>query len=933
VDAPLEHDQLDAECDLSGRAPPAGASAREVTITRSRFPLLMASLHTVLFKLRALFGRKNTEENLSAEIQQHLEMMTEANLAAGLSPEEARLAALREFGGVEQIKEAYRDERSFIWFEHFAKDVRFAARSLRKSPGFTVATVLIFALGIGANATLFGWIRPLRFDLLPGATEPDRLVAVENFADSGNAAGEPLTTSFLDFVDYRDHLRLMDVTAIGRGALAVGDERASERIWCEMVSGNFFDVLGVQAEVGRVFSDAEKADTQNAHPVVVISHSFWQARYGGNPVAVGSTLLINRVPFTIIGVAPPRFLGTQPGLAYQLWLPLSMYGAVTHTGTWMLQDRNTRNFMLLGRLKPGVTIEQARGEIAALAASMAEANREDRGVGATVVALWHARFGPQHQLLRPLTVLMAACGVLLLIVCANVANLQLARASTRQKEFSIRLALGSGRQGLARLLLIESLLLASAGAALGLVIAHWLGDGLQWLLPNVATPTRVEPPFAAEVFVFTVGLAVVVSAVAGVAPALHAARSNLNDALKTGGRTGAAGARSHRLRGALVVAEVTLAVVALVAAAMFLKSFQAARAASTGFSPEGQVLAQFNLSTAGYSAAEADSFQRRMTDTLLQQPGVTGVSYADSVPLGFHGGNWEEVQVEGYEPVPGENMKTYRNMIGPGYFDVMRIPLVSGRDFTLRDDRSAPSVMIVSEEFVRRFIPQGEVIGRKVRGWGRWFTVVGVVKDIKLQHVAEGARPFFYIPIQQEYRPEYGLTFHVRSEASAEETIGAVRRVAAAIDPALTLFDAQPMTEYIAGSLYGQKIAASILSVLGVVGLGLAAMGLHSVMAYAVAQRTAEIGVRVALGARPADIVSMVFRQGLRLALFGLAAGSAVAIALTQLASATLNTFVTADPTIYLWTALGTLVIAAAAMAVPVWRALRVNPIEALRAE
>jgi predicted permease len=813
-------------------------------------------------------------------------------------------------------------------------DLKFALRQLAKTPGFTVIAVLTLALGIGANTTIFSWMRPMLLDPLPGAAAPSRLVAMENFADSGHGSGDPLTTSYLDFRDYRDHLRLLDIVAVGRGALAVGDEQTSERTWCELVSGNFFNVLGVKPEAGRFFSAAESTDAQNTSPVVVISHRYWQTHYHGSLSALGSTLRINHVVFTIIGVAPAGFYGTQSGLAYQLWLPLTMYGEVTHTGTWMLKDRNTRNFTMLARLKSGVTLEEARSEATALASFMARANGdEDKGVGVAVVPLWQWHYGAQHELLKPMAILMAACAVLLLIVCANVANLQLARATGRQKEFSIRLALGASARRLARQLLTESLLLALMGSAAGLLFAAWMSGALSWLLPAVATPSLVPPPFAGSVFGFTMLLAVGVAILAGVVPAVHAARSNVNVMLKEGGRSASAGVQSGRLRGLLVIAEVALAVVALVGAGVFLKSFRAARLMTPGFSPTDQVLARFDLSTAGYNRQQADSFCQRMTEKLLRYPGITAVGYADTVPLGFFSGNWEEVQVEGYQPARGENMKIYRNMVGPGYFDVMRIPRVDGRDFDLRDGPDSQQVMIVSEEFVRRFIPQGSPIGRKVHGWGRWFTVIGVVKDIKIHQVSESPVPFFYIPIRQEYRPEYGLTFHVRTAGPPDDAIAAVRHAAAEIDPTLTLFDAQPMTEYIAGSLYGQKIAAGLLSVLGALGLVLAALGLYSVMSYSVAQRTGEIGIRMALGAQPRNVFAMVLRQGLGLAAAGLAIGSIIAVGLTTMASTLFATLRPADPTVYLATVVFTVAVALASVAIPAWRALRVDPMVALRAE
>jgi predicted permease len=441
----------------------------------------------------------------------------------------------------------------------------------------------------------------------------------------------------------------------------------------------------------------------------------------------------------------------------------------------------------------------------------------------------------------------------------------------------------------------------------------------------------LEPSFNGQVLGFTMLLAVTVATLAGIAPAFHAARSNVNEALKDGGRSGTSGAGSHRLRGLLVIFEVALAVVALVGAGLFLKSFHALNLMTPGFSSEGQALAQFNLSTAGYTQQQADSFCQRMSEALKQHAGVTAVSYADTVPLGFYGGNWEEVEVEGYHPVSGENMKIYRNMIGPGYFDAMKIPRIEGRDFDLRDGPKSQSVLIVSEEFVRRFIPQGSAIGRKVHGWGRWFVIVGVVKDIKIHHVGESALPFFYIPIRQEYRPEYGLTFHVRTDGSVEEAINAVRREAASLDPALTVFDAQPMTEYITGSMYGQKVAAFMLSVLGSLGLALAAMGLYSVMAYSVAERTCEFGIRVALGAQPRDVMAMVMRRGVRLVTVGLLTGSTIAALLAEFTSAIFTNLRPADPVVYATAALFTIVVALASSAIPAWRALRADPMIALR--
>jgi predicted permease len=802
---------------------------------------------------------------------------------------------------------------------------------LGRNPGFAAVAVLTIGIGIGANTTIFSWMRSLVLNPLPGATQPERILAIENTAPDG----EPLTTSYLDFRDFRDNLRLLNqVTARLGNVFSVGDAPKTEQIWGEMVSGNFFDMLGVNAEAGRFFSGAERDDAQNAHAVVVISHSYWKSHYAANGSAVGAMVRINRTPFTIIGVTPPDFHGTRSGLDYEMWLPLTMYGQLTHTGTWMLRDRNTRNYMMFGRLAAGASIAQANSEVQALANRMAIADADsNQGVGATVLPLWESHFGTQSILLTPIAILMGASGVVLLIVCANVANLLLARATGRRREFSMRLALGAGPGRLARQLLAETLLLAAAGSVCGLLLASSLGGALRWLLPNVARPVMLQPPLDGQVFAFTIGLTFFVAILAGLAPALHAARANVNDMLKEGGRSGVSDSHSHRLRGLLVVSEVALALVAIVGAGLFLKSFRTARAIDPGFTPDGVALARFDFSTAGYNAQQNDNFCRRLRERLEQQPGVTAVSYDDSVPLGFSGGNWENLDVEGYVPSPNENMKIYRDLISPGYFDSMKIPLMEGRDFDLRDDAASQKVMIVNQEFVRRFLANRRVIGRKVHGWGEWFTIVGVAKDSKYHRLTESPQPYFYIPIRQIFRPEYGLTFHVRTSGSVNEAIAALRRETAAIDPALTIFDAEPMTEYMAGSLFGPKIAASLLSVLGGVGLLLAAIGLYSVMAYSVAQRTSEIGIRVTLGAQPRNILRLVIRQGMGFALAGLVAGTLVAAGLARVISATLVAVSPVDARVYAGAAAFTLLITLASAAIPAWRALRVDPAVALRSQ
>ena len=812
----------------------------------------------------------------------------------------------------------------------FLRDLRYGLRTLTRNPGFAAVAVLTIGIGIGASTTIFSWMRPMLLNPLPGATQAERIVAIENMAPDG----EPITTSYLDFRDFRDNLKLVSlVTAAGVGnVFSVGDVPRTTQVWGEMVSGGFFDMLGIQPDAGRFFSDAERDDAQNAHAVVVISHSYWKNNYHSDRSAIGASLRINSTPFTIIGVAPEDFHGTLSGLNYEMWIPLTMYGQLTHTGTWMLRDRNARYFKMYARLAPGVTMEQARAEVQAQANRMAVADADsNQGIGATLLPVWQSHFGTQSILLTPITILMGASGLVLLIVCANLANLLLARATGRLKEFSVRLAMGARPMRLIQQLLTETLLLAVVGSVCGLELANLLGGALRWLVPAVAVPAMLQPPLDGQVLAFTMALAFGVAILAGLAPALHASRANVNEMLKEGGRSGSSGGHSHRLRGLLVTSEVALAVVALVGAGLFLKSFQTARSMDPGFKPEGVALARFDFSTAGYDARQTDSFCRRLREELERQPGVRAVSYDDSAPLGFSGGNWETLEVEGYVPGSNENMKIYRDLVSPGYFETMKIPLVDGRDFDLRDDATSLKVMIVNQEFVRRFLANRSVIGRKVHGWGEWFTVVGVAKDSKYHRATESPQPYFYIPIRQIFRPEYGLTFDVRTSGSVNEAIAALRREAGAIDPALTIFDAQPMTEYVAASLFGAKIAASLLSVLGGLGLLLAAIGLYSVMAYAVVQRTGEIGIRVTLGAQPRDIMRLVVRQGIGFALVGLIVGSLAAAALARVVAAMLVGVGPADPLVYAAATGFTVFVTLASAAIPAWRALRVDPAVALR--
>lgn len=890
-------------------------------------------LTDLVIRLRALFQRNTVERELEDELGFHFNEQVEKFVQSGLTLPEARRSARLLFGGSDQIKEECRDARGVNFLESLAQDVRYALRILRKSPGFTAIAILSLAVGIGANTTIFSWTRAVLLHPLPGARDPGKIIAIESLAPSG----EWLPTSYPDFRDLRDHTKSLEsITLTYPMALvvAVGTHAANsaERLPGELVSGTFFDVLGVRPERGRFFSGSERDDAQNAHAVAVISHWFWVNRYQSDPSVIGTSLSINRYPFTIIGVAPKDFHGSMPGLDFEVWTPVTMFAQLNSAETWMLENRKTRMFRALARLKPGVNIQQARAEVQALGAHIAQANQSDnKGIGAAVLPVWKSHNGVQDGLRAPLTLLSCACGVVLLIVCANLANLLLAQATNRQKEFSLRLALGAPRSRLIRQLFTETSVLAAAGALLGLLCTFWLSGSLRWLMPMSGAGTLLRPQIDSGVFLFTAGLTLGAALLAGIAPALHGTRDSVNDALKESTRGGSGGVRSQRLRSLLVASEVALAVIAIIGAGLFLKSFDLMRNVRPGFQADGVVIGQFSMSTVGHDAAKADAFCRRLREQLEQQPGVSAVTYADYVPLSVAAGSWEDLQVAGYVPGSSENMKIYRSVIAPGYFNLLKIPMLAGRDFDANDDATHAPVMIVNQEFVRRFLHNQYPIGRKVNGWGQWFIIVGEAQDIKNYRLTENATPYFYVPMRQIYRPEFVYTFFVRTAGSMDGAIRTLRREAQAVDPAVPVFNTATLGEFISASLFDAKIAAGFLSILAGVSFLLAAIGLYGVIAYLVKQRTREIGIRMAMGAQRLDVLWIVARHAMICALAGLIVGVIGAAALARIASGMLFSVSPADPAVYLAAGACTALVAILAAVIPASRAMRIDPTLALR--
>jgi predicted permease len=690
----------------------------------------------------------------------------------------------------------------------------------------------------------------------------------------------------------------------------------------------------VKPVLGRTFSTEEQAERPGGSPVAVISETLWRRRFQADPNIVGRVIKLNQKAFTIIGVTPAVFPGTVNGLNFDLWVPLMMHAELTGSWNW-LDDRNSRPLVLMARVAPGADLKQADTEVRAIAQHLEAAYpNTNRNIGAQVLAMADAPEGVQSVLGKLLKVLLAIGAAVLLIVCANVSNLLLARATARQKEFGIRLSLGATRARLLRQLFTEALVLALAGGALGLLAATWMTRGIEVLVPATDLPiANMASGLNSLGFLFTLALCLGTTILCGLAPAWQTFRRKAQDVLRESGRGVSAGVRSRALGGALVVSEMSLALIALIGSGLFIRSFENAKTANPGFKPEHVLLAGYDLSQSRYPLEKSLTVLRRLRDHLLTVPGVQNASMCEDVPLGFSNGSWEEVDVHGYVPRRGENMKLYRNVVSPGYFATLEIPLIAGRDFNERDDRRTDRVAIVNETFVKRFLAGGFALGHKFKGFGEEITIIGVARDSKVHQLSEPPTPYFYVPLAQFYSPSMGVGIEVRTVDRPEAFAARLRSEIQSVDPNVAISGTSPFVSYMSASYFAQKVGASLLSVLGVIALALATLGLYGVMTYSMSQRSHEIGIRMAIGARPGQVLKHVMREGMRLCLIGSVAGVALALVVMRLASSVLFGIASNDLVTCLGATSVLIFFALVATWVPARRASRIDPIEALRWE
>lgn len=811
--------------------------------------------------------------------------------------------------------------------ETFWRNLQYSLRTLRKRPGFTLTVVITLALGIGANATIFTWIKAVLLEPLPGIEQPERLVEVWG-ATRNNSA---LSLSYLDYLDYRDrNVVFSGLAAHQVQPLNLGRGGKPERVWGAVVSGNYFNVLGVKALIGRTFLPEEDR-MPNSHPVAVIGYGLWQRDFGADPKVIGRTITLNEHDFTIIGVTPKEFGSPFAGIALDAWTPVMMkdYVALPH---FSLTDRGSRWLMVMGRLKPGVTVVQAQANIAAIARQLERTYRQTNDqMGAAVYLLSQSPFSLKRSMQSALAVLMAAVAIVLLIACANIANLLLARAASRRKEIAVRLALGSTRWRMLGQMLTESFVLASCGAAVGLTLAFWTARSLPAFLPPYGIQVSFDTRPDVVVLAFTLGLTVITTVLFGLAPALQASKPDLVAALKDNAAALGQGQRKFPLQHALVISQMALSTVALISAGLFVRSLREAYEADPGFDPHRVLLASFDPFLSGHDDNHGREFYRRLIERVRTLPGVQSVTLARRLPLTLSGIAFANVVIDGYTPAKDEDMHLNYETVGPDYFRTMRIPLVQGRDFDERDNEHARGVVIINETMARHYWTGGDALGRRIKLDKSWLQIVGIAKDVKNRTLNEALQPFLYVPFLQDYRSNMILV--ARTVIEPKTMFHAVRAETAALDPKIPMFDAKTFEEHIGLSLFLQRMAATILSIFGLLALSLAAVGVYGVMAYAVSQRTRELGIRISIGASRSDVLKLILGQGLTLSVVGLIGGLVTALVVTRFSAHLLYGVSSADPVTFTVIALLLLGVAVVSGYFPARRATRIDPVVALRME
>jgi predicted permease len=919
-------------------------------------------VRTLLWRARVLPRTPRLDRDLQDQIRTHLEEATEEHVRQGLSPSDARRAALLEFGSIVQVEETSRDIRG-RWWRDMTRDVRYALRSLARQSAFTIVAVASLAVGIGANTAIFSLVNSIL--LRPRAVaDPDRLVELY----TGDRGHPYETTSYPSYAEFRDRNEVFTgLAAYGLRQFKLADTDHAEQIWGELVSGNYFDVLGVRVAQGRALGHQDDLGTAGGSPVAVIGYGLWQRRFNGDPAIVGQTMNVNGQPLRVVGIAPASYTGMFRGLSSEVWIPIGTAPLIEPSnGHYLAGSRESRWLVLIGRLKPGVTIDEARVRFDRLSHEMQEAHPEE----------WRSRLEPSADLLHDgrrlavrelfvsvlseretrihpemragayamVALLFVIVNLVLLIACLNLAGMLLARAVVRRKEMAMRLALGAGRWRLIRQLITESVILSLIAGAAGVVLTVWLLNLLLAFMPSFPEGLRLALDLHLDwrVLVYTAGFSTITGILFGLVPAMQSSRTDVSAALKDDSTAVTGIQRRSRGRRVLIVIQVAVSLLLLIGAGLVLRSQEKVRPTQLGFDSDNVVVVPLILDAREYDDAKGQNFYRQLTERVAALPGVQSVSLVGEVPGGFLSRTRRGTEIEGYHPAPGESLEIDFGLVGPHYFTNMKVPVVQGRDFEERDRDDAPCVAIVNEAFARRYLaaaasPLGKRLANVVARPKQMCEIVGLVRDDRWQSLQSVVRPFFYLPVYQSYRNR--MTLLVNTEGDPATAIAPVRGVVRALDANMPLSDIQTLRQEFASIVYPFRVLAFVVGACGVMALILATIGIYGIVSHSVAQRTREVGIRLALGALKHDILKMVIGQGMALVAWGLALGLLLSIALTRVLTSSLFEIellfgVSAtDALTFVGLTVVLAVVAAIACCLPALRAANVDPIQALRYE
>jgi putative ABC transport system permease protein len=875
--------------------------------------------------------RKRMMEDLDQDIRDYLERETQDNIERGMSPEEAHYAALRKFGNVTRVREETREVWSFLWFEQLWQDVRFGLRMLGKNRGFTTAAVITLALGMGANTAIFSVVSTILIHPLPYSgprlpySDPDRLVWITEYWPQLSEIVGSTPVVMPDYLHWRAQNQVFQTVAaygFGRSGLDLRDKGDLERVAAAGVTWNFFPMLGVRPALGRSFLPEE--DRPGGPPVVILSHALWQRRFRSDPNLVGAMITLNEKGYAVIGIMPESF-HFPDDWSPELFTPLGLDPNLN----WDSPSVGAVN--VIARLKPGVSLHRAMSDLITIH------QRSAKGVPSMAegLAKIQVRLETLHEHLvgniRPLLlILLGSVGFVLLLACANVANLQLARAATREKEFAVRAAIGAGRGRLARQLLVESFALAALGGVAGMI----LGAGGVTLLKHWGPPTipgLLTVGFDPWVFAFIAAITAFAGIAVGLAPVLVASGLNLDETLKESRPSTTRGGAAQRMRALLMISEVALALVLLTGAGLLIRTFVRLNSVDPGFDPRHLLTERITLDLGQHpNPAQWAPFFQSVLERVGGLPGVESVAAADSPPLtDAHSGNLE---IEGRAMPRGELLTALVNIISPSYFHALRIPLISGRNFTPYDDGSAPRVVIVDEVFARRYFGQEDPVGHRIRIIdGSWYSIVGVVRSTRHLPLTTAPSGEFFVSYLQH--PIYSMTLVVHATSDPASLAAAVRSKVQEVDPDQAVFDVATMEERLSQAVAPQRFNALVLGIFAGVALILAGVGVYGVMSYSVTRRTHEIGIRRALGAQQHDVMRLVLRRGAGLALAGITLGLGGALALTRFLSSLLYGVTVRDPLTFVAVSLILAGVALMANYIPARRAAKVDPMVALRYE